>query len=30
MTGAEYAYQIDDDDYEVEFPRKRFSFLGLL
>ena len=29
MTGAEFAYQIDDD-YEVEFPRKRFSFLGLL
>ena len=29
MTSAEYAYQIDDD-YEVEFPRKRFSFLGLL
>ena len=29
MTGAEYAYQIEDD-YEVEFPKKRFSFLGLL
>ena len=29
MTGTEYAYQIDDD-YEVEFPRKRFSFIGLL
>ncbi len=28
MTGAEFAYQIDD--YEVEIPKKRFSFLGLL
>ena len=29
MTGAEYAYQIDED-YEFELPRKRFIFLGLL
>ncbi len=29
MTGAEFAYQIDDD-YEVEIPQKRFSFLGLM
>ena len=29
MTGAEYAYQIDDD-YEIGIPQKRFSFLSLL
>ena len=29
MTGAEYAYLIDDD-YEVDVPSKRFSILGLL
>ena len=29
MTSAEYAYQIDDD-YEIEDPAKRFSFLCLL
>ena len=29
MTGAEYAYQIDDD-YEVDVPNKRFSIIGLL
>lgn len=28
MTGAEYAYPIDD--YEVKLPKKRFSFLSLL
>ena len=28
MTGAEYAYQIDD--YEVDVPNKRFSIIGLL
>ena len=29
MTGAEFAYQIDDD-YEIGIPQKRFSFLSLL
>lgn len=29
MAGAEYAYRIDDN-YEVEMPRKRFSFLCFL
>ena len=29
MANAGYAYQIEDD-YDLEFPKKKFSILGLL
>ena len=30
MASAGYAYQVENDDYTAEFPKKRFSFLGFL
>lgn len=30
MAYADYAYQIEEDDYTLDLPKKRFSILGFL
>lgn len=30
MAYADYAYQVEEDDYTIDLPKNRFSILGFL